>query len=64
MPTIDCVPVNCGGCGGSIWVTKEYSLEPMCWECRERLAVGVEAEEAPTTSEAPSAPVGPLDPSA
>ena len=52
MPTIDCVPVNCGGCGGSIWVAKEYSLEPMCWECREKLKVTSEeiVQDAPEVS--------------
>lgn len=51
MPVIDCLPVICGGCGANIWVTQEYSLEPMCWECREKL-------EAPVILEVPDASQG------
>ena len=54
---IDCLPVICGGCGANIWVAKEYSVEPMCWECREKLSTTSEATEAPMDSEVPSASI-------
>ena len=57
MPVIDCLPVICGGCGANIWVAKEYSVEPMCWECREKLSTTSEATEASMDSEVPSAPI-------